>query len=703
MNLLQKFAHALTRRPKLVLAVAVLLIIPAVIGMAATKVNYDILTYLPPDLESPKGEKLLEGPFHDAATSMLIVKHMPSEYTDSLRKSIEKVPGVARAEWLSSLVGIQVPTSMIPENLRKIFYSGDSTLIIIQYDKPGASTETMEAIGKIRNLCNKQCYLAGMSAIVRDTKELVDEELPQYVGLAVLLSFIAMSLTMKSWILPIAFLLDIGLAVLYNFGTNVFLGQISYVTMAIAGILQLGVTMDYSIFLYNRYREEQNNYDDNKDAMAKAIEAAISSLAGSSLTTIAGFLALCFMRLLLGRDIGIVMAKGVVLGILTVVFVLPSLLLVLDRPIEKYQHKVFLPDCSGLNRFIIKHSKAFVTIFLLLFLPAAYAQSHVPVYYKLDLAMPQDLPSIMATNKLRKDYDMATTHFVLVHDSIGSQKLKKMTDQIEKVDGVESVLSYSKFVGPQIPDFFVPENIKGAFKEDGMQMIMINSKYVAATEEVNSQLSEISKIVKNYDSKSIITGEAAMTDDLITTANVDFKVTSYISIAAIFAIVMIIFRSLTVPVALVGSTELAIFINEGVPYLTNVSIPFVAPTVIGCVQLGATVDYAILMTSRFKEEIQNGHGRREAIQIASTTSDDSVIASSLVLFCATLGVALISRVEIISSICGMLARGALISAVVTIFILPSVLYVCEPIFAHTSLWWRTPKPQKKYRGLRKSV
>ena len=702
-SLLQKIARGLTRRPKLVLTIAALLMIPAILGTVATKVNYDILTYLPPDLESSQGEQLLEDPFHNAASSMLIVENMPAEYTDSLRKSIEEVPGVTNAVWLSSVVGVQVPTGMMPEELQKIFYSGDSTLIIIQYEKPGASTETMQAISQIRKLCGSKCFLAGLSAVVADTKNLVDEELPQYIGLAVLLALIAMSLTTKSWVLPFAFLLDIGVAVLYNFGTNIFLGQISYVTMAIAGILQLGVTMDYSIFLYSRYREEQNNYPDNRDAMARAIEAAMSSLSGSSLTTIAGFLALCFMRLLLGRDIGIVMAKGVMLGVLTVVLVLPSLLLVLDRPIEKYQHRVILPDCAKLNNFIVKHSKGFVALFLLLFIPSAYAQSHAPVYYKLDLAMPQDLPSIVATNKLRSDYDMATSHFILVHDSIGSQKMKEMTAELEQVDGVETVLSYSKLVNPQVPDFFVPSKLSDIFKKDGLQMIMVNSKYVAATDDVADQLSEISDIVKSYDSAAVITGEAAMTNDLITTANVDFKVTNYISIAAIFLIVLFVFKSLTVPVALVASIELAIFINQGIPYLTNVSIPFVAPTIIGCVQLGATVDYAILMTSRFREEIQAGRPRGEAIRIAATASDGSIIASSLVLFSATLGVSLISRVEIISSICSMLARGALISALVTIFILPSVLYVCEPIFAHTSLWWRTPKPPKEYRALKKAA
>ena len=692
--MLKKIAHALTRKPKLVVLIAMLLIIPCAIGAVATKVNYDILTYLPPETDSAKGEKLLEEPFHAAATSMLIVKDMPAEYTNQLRESIEKVPGVTRAIWPSSIAGIQIPTSMIPEDVRKAFFSGDSTMMIIQFDKPGASQETMKAVQNVRDLCNKQCFLAGVSVVVKDTKDLVDQELPQYVLLAVVLSFAAMSLTMNSWLLPVAFLLDIGLAVVYNFGTNIFLGQISYVTMAIAGILQLGVTMDYSIFLYNRYREEQQKCDDNRDAMSNAIEAAFTSLSGSSLTTIAGFLALCSMRLLLGRDIGIVMAKGVVLGVATVILVLPAMLLVMDKPIQKYKHPVFNPDCTRMNRFITKHRWAFVVLFILLFVPSFYAQSNAPVYYKLDRALPQDLPSITATNKLKKDYNMVTSHFIVVNDSVGNQKLKQMADEVKKVDGVESVVSYNQLISPDIPDFFIPQDLKDLCKKDGMQIMMVNSKYETASNEVSAQLQKLTAIAKKYDPKASITGEAAMTDDLIKTSADDFNVTNYISIAAIFIIVMLVFKSLTVPIALVASIELAIFINQSIPYFTNVAIPFISPTVIGCVQLGATVDYAILMTTRFREELQNGKDRDEAIIIAASTSDTSVLTSSLVLFCATLGVGVISKIEIISNICLMLARGALISAIVTIFILPSILSVCEPIFAHTSLNWRSPKTEK---------
>ena len=695
--MLQKIAHALTRKPKLVVLIAVLLLIPSILGSAATRINYDILTYLPPDLDSSKGEALLEEPFHNAATTMLIVEDMPPSYTDQLRRDIEQVPGVSGAVWVSSLVGIQIPEEMIPDSIRDIFYSGDSTMMIVQYEMPGASEQTMEAIGQVRKLCNQRCFLAGFSVLIKDTKELVDQELPLYVLLAVILSFVAMSLMMDSWLLPVAFLLSIGLAILYNFGTNLFMGQISYITKAIAAVLQLGVTMDYSIFLYHRYQEECENYDDPRDAMAKSIVAAFTSLSGSSLTTIAGFLALCFMRLLLGRDIGIVMAKGVVLGVATVVLVLPAILLVFDKSIKKYRHRAFAPNLGRVNDFMVRHRKAFVALFLLLFLPAVYAQNHAAVYYKLDRALPRDMPSIVATNKLKEDYNMASTHFIVLRDDLSHATLKRMEQDIEAVPGITTVIAYDKLMSSAIPDFFIPQELKELCKKDGLQLMMVNSAYQAASDEVAAQLDQVDAIVKACDPDAYITGEAALTKDLITTANVDFKVTNYISIIAILIIVAVLFKSLTVPVLLVASIELAIFINQGIPYFLGTEIPFIAPTIISCVQLGATVDYAILMTTRFREELQKGLDRKEAIHVAATASDTSIITSALVLFCATLGVGAISKIEIISSICIMLARGAIISALISIFILPSMLVVFEPVIAKTSLWWRKPK-QKKDRN-----
>ncbi len=693
--MVEKIAHKLTRRPRLVALIAALLLIPSALGYIGTRVNYDILTYLPQDLESSQGERLLEEPFHMAATSMLIVEDMPAAYTNDLIYAIQQVPNVSNAVWLSNVVGIQIPVDFIPANLREMFYTGKATMMIIQYEKSGADEDTMKAIQAVRDICNEKCFLAGFSVVIKDTKDLVDRELPVYVALAVALSLIAMSLTMESVVLPFVFLASIGMAIVYNFGSNIFLGQISYITKAIAAVLQLGVTMDYSIFLYHRYLEEKARYDDNRDAMAQAIVAAFASLSGSSLTTIAGFIALCFMRLTLGRDIGLVMAKGVVLGVATVILVLPALLLLFDKQIEKHKHRSLLPDFSGVNRWVVGRRRWFAALFLLLFPPALYAQSHAGVYYKLDEALPQDMASIVANNKLKDEFDMATSHFVLLSDGLPATSMNQMELELEGVEGVTSVLSYHAMLGAGIPDFFIPADVRDMLKQGGWQLMMINSEYATASDQVSAQLKEIGSIIKAYDPGALITGEAALTDDLISTSAVDFQVTNYISIAAILLIVAWVFRSLSMPVVLVAAIELAIFINQGIPYFTGTVIPFVSPTIIGCVQLGATVDYAILLATRFREELRAGKDRVEAITIAATASDGSIITSSLVMFCATLGVGLISEIEIISSICTMLARGALISALVSIFLMPSVLCVCEPLFQKTSLNWREERSRKE--------
>ena len=686
----KKIARFLTRRPRAVALAAVLLLIPSLMGYAATRVNYDILSYLPEDLESVQGERLLEEPFHMAATSMLIVEGMPAAYSNDLLRGIRELPGVSNAVWLSSAVGIQIPTDFIPAGVRDMFYAGDSTMMIIQYDRPGAAEETMQAIQDVRDLCNQKCFLAGFSVVIKDTRDLVDRELPVYIGLAVLLSCAAMFLTMESAVLPPVFLASIGMAILYNFGTNIFFGEISYITQAIAAVLQLGVTMDYSIFLYHRYREERPRFQDPRDAMAEAIAAAFASLSGSSLTTIAGFLALCFMRLTLGRDIGLVMAKGVVLGVATVILVLPALLLIFDGKIEKYRHPALLPSLSRLNRFLVCRRRVFLALFLLLFLPALYAQSHTGVYYKLDEALPQDMASIIANNKLRDDYDMAVSHFILLRDGLSAADMGGLETALENVEGVTSVLSYHSILGTGIPDFFIPADLRDMLKQDGWQMMMVNSQYATASDAAAVQLEQIADLVKACDPQALITGEAALTGDLIDVSAVDFAVTNYISLAAILLIIAAVFRSVSVPVVLVAAIELAIFLNQGVPYFTGTVIPFVSPTIIGCVQLGATVDYAILMATRFQEELQAGKGREEAVCAAASASDASIITSSLVLFCSTLGVGMVSEVEIISSICLMLARGSLISAAVSIFLMPPVLCVCEPLFQKTSLRWRGP-------------
>ena len=692
--MIEKIAHKLTRKPKLVAAIAVLMLIPAIIGFAATRINYDILSYLPQDLPSSQGEQLLEDPFQMAATSMLVVDGMPAGYTNDLLNAIRDVPGVSNAIWVSNLVGVQIPTDMIPASFRDMFFSGDATMMIIQYDHPGASDETMQAIEDVRSICNEKCFLAGFSVVIKDTRDVMDSELPLFVGLAVLLALLAMSVTLESTVLPLVFLASIGMAVVYNFGTNIFLGEISYITKAIAAVLQLGVTMDYSIFLYRRYEEERLHYDDKRDAMAQAIIAAFRSLSGSSLTTIAGFLALCFMQLTLGRDIGIVMAKGVVLGVATVILVLPSLVLIFDRQIDKHKHKTLIPSFHRLNGFILRRRVMLALLAVVLFFPAVYSQNHADIYYKLDESLPRDLPSIVSNEKLKNDFDMATSHFIVLRDDLSAGEMGEMEDRLEAVPGITSVVSYHRILGTGIPDFFIPSEVRDLLKQGGYQLMMVNSSYEPATDQVSAQLDSMNAILHEYDPAAMITGEGAMYRDLIDTTAVDFTVTNYISIAAIFLIIAIVFQSITIPAVLVATIELAIFINQGCCYFTGTSIPFIAPTIISCVQLGATVDYAILMTSRFQEELRKGQSRMEAIRTAADASDASIVTSALVLFCATLGVSFVSSIDLIGAICVMLARGALISALVSIFLMPAILCVCEPLFNKTSRHWRTVPPHR---------
>lgn len=686
--MLSKVAKLLTRNYKLILTIAVLLLIPSAFGAIKTAVNYDILSYLPQNLDSTQGEKVLESTFHDAATSMLVIDNMPSKDVTALKEKIKQVDGVNSVVWVDDIADISVPKEMLPQVLKSAFYSDKSTLMLVTYDGSSSSTETLTALGNVKKLLNKQCFLSGFSAIIKDTKDLADQEMPIYVALAVVLSLAAMMLCLESWVLPVVFILGIFFAVVYNFGTNIFLGQISYVTKAIAAILQLGVTMDYSIFLINRYDEEKPKFQDRRDAMAQAIQNTFLSLSGSSLTTVAGFFALCFMRLTLGKDIGIVMMKGVILGVITTVTVLPALILQFDKPIHKYTHRNLLPDFALGTNFLIRHRRTFVTAALLLIIPATWSQAHTQVYYNLDRSLPKTLDSIVATDKLKNQFNMLSTHFLIVDNKMPSYQMENMVDEIKKQDGVKDVLAYDDIIGPAVPDDFIPQNIKDICKKDGRQLVMINSRYKAAEDQENAQIDKISTIAKKYDPTSQLTGEGPLTKDLIEIADVDFKVTNYISIICILLIVGIVFKSFSVPFLLTAIIELAIFINLGIPYFTGTVIPFISPTVIGCVQLGATVDYSILMTTRFQEELKAGHDRLEAIKIASNTSFKSIITSSLVFFCATFGVAMISKIEIISSICSMLARGAIISALIIILILPAVLYVTEPFISKTSFSWK---------------
>ena len=693
--MLSKMAKALTRNPNLIIIIAILLLIPSLFGTIKTSINYDLLSYLPQNLDSTQGEKILEDKFHDAATSMLIIKDTPAKDVLALKDKIKQVDGVNDVIWISDMLDISIPKDILPTEAKDIFYSDkdNSTLLFIKYDQSSSSGKTMNAITDIRQLLNSKCFLSGMSAINKDVRDDIDRQVPIYIMIAVILCLVVMSLLMESWFLPPILIVGIGIAVAYNFGTNIFLGEISYISKSIAAILQLGVTMDFSIFLVNRYNEEKPKFPDRRDAMAKAIQTTFVSIIGSSLTATAGFMALCFMQLTLGKDIGIVMGKGVIIGVITVITILPSLLLKFDKYIEKYKHKCFMPDFSRVTQFTLKHYKVFIAIFILAFIPAFFCESHTQVYYNLNDSLPDYMDSVKATNKLKDVYNMSTTHFVIIDDSISSRDINSMVSKIKGLDGIESVLAYNDFVGPGIPDSFIPQSIKDICKKDGMQMIMVNSQYSAASDVDNAQIEQMNKIVKSYDAKAKITGEGALMKDLTVIADHDFKVTSYLSILMVMIIIAICFQSVSIPIILVACIELAIFLNIGFSYLTGTVVPFISPIVINCVQLGSCINYAILITTRFREEMRNGLDRAEAIKIAANTSAKSIITSAMVFFCACLGVAVLSDIDYTKSICAMLSRGALISTVVIIFMLSAILLKTEPFINKTTFRWKKLKKQ----------
>ncbi|HXK77428.1 MAG TPA: MMPL family transporter [Oscillospiraceae bacterium] len=697
--MLEKISYFVTHKPGLVLIIAALLVLPSAIGTAATRINYDVLSYIPDTCESKEGESLLEEPFHMAATVMIVVEDMPSGYVSDLQKSIEEVPGVSSAVSLAGIAGAQFPTEMLPSDLTDLLDSGGASLLVAFLDEPGASEDTMNAIAQIKKLCGKTCFLAGFSVLIQDTKELVDQELPVYISVACVLSLAAMCLMMESWVLPVAIMGCIALAVLYNMGTNVMFGEISYLTKAIAAVLQLAVTMDYSVFLYNRYREERGRYDDRREAMAAAMKGSFSALMGSSLTTIAGFAALCFMQLGIGLDIGLVMIKGVAVGILCVVFILPAMLLLLEKPIEKYRHRSINPDTTRMNRFLVRHRGVFAGILLVLYLPACFAQKNTNIVYDLMETMPDTLPSMVGTQKLKDDFGMVTSHYVILRDDLTGEESEELLDRLEDVKGVDSVLAYRSVVPSSVPDFFVPDDLRDKFEQDGRQIIMINSIYDNATDEIGEQLDAIDGIVKSYDAEACITGSPALSEDLIGISSVDFRVTGYISIIAVLLIIAIVFQSASIPAILVAVIEFAIFFNEGIPYFSDEAVMFVTPTVISCVQLGATVDYSILLASRYREELRKGQNRFDAMITAASASDHSIATSALVMFCATGTVAMVSEIKLVSSICAMLARGALVSAAVCMFLLPPLLCLLEPLIQKTSLQWpgggKTPSAGKR--------
>lgn len=683
---MKRIAKFIAYHPKTITIIAVLLLIPAAIGYINTFVNYDILSYLPGDLDSVKGENELDETFNSASMSFLVIEDMPSKDVAALKEKIAKVDNVSSVIWVNDIADISIPQEIIPQAVKDIFYSKDGkcTMMLIQYKYKAVTDETMQAIEDIRGLLNNQCFLSGMGVIMKDTRDLADSQAPVFIAIAIAIALVVMTFCMESWVEPWVLLAALCMAVVYNMGTNLIFGQISYITQCIAAILQLGVTMDYSVFLIDRFEEEKPKYADKRDAMASAIQGAFLSLSGSSLTTIFGFLALCFMDLSLGKDIGLVMAKGVVFGVLTVTIVLPALVLQCDKIIHKYRHRSFIPKFDKLNNFVVNHKKVWVAIFVVLFIPSYIMQSNVNVYYSMDRMLPDDIGCIAALNKMKDEFNMATSHFIIVDDSLDASDLVKMENEIKDTAGVTNMVAYNNFVGSGIPDSMIPDELKSIAKSGGRQMILVNTSYVAATDECNEQLTKINNIVKKYDKNGYVTGEGAMYKDLIDITDHDFKLTSVLSILSIFILIAIIFKSISIPTILVMSIELAIFVNKAISFATGTTLSFIAPTIIGCVQLGATVDYAILLTTRFREEMRNGHNKLDAIKIAANASDRSIFQSALVFFGATFGVFLTCDIKIVKEVCLLLARGSLISAGVIVFMLTPLLLVLEGVIEKTT-------------------
>lgn len=672
-----------------ILILSIILLIPAVWGYVNTRINYDVLTYLPEDIETMQGQEIMTNDFGIGAFSMLMVDGMEDKEIVKLKEKVEKVDGVENVLWYDSLADISVPQSVLPSKLYDEYNTEDGTMMAVFFKDGTSSDETMKAITEIRKITGEQCFLSGMSAIVEDTKELAEKETPLYVLIAVALSALVLAITMESIFVPVLFLLSIGIAIVYNLGTNVFFGEISYITKALAAVLQLGVTMDYSIFLMHSYQEQQVRYNGDKErAMAHAISQTFSSVIGSSVTTVAGFIALCFMSFTLGKDIGIVMAKGVIFGVLVCVTVLPSMILCCDKLIEKTKHKPLLPDIGRISDKVTKRYVIYVVTFVILLFPAIYGNNHTGVYYNLDESLPKDLPSVIANTELKEDYNMNTTHMILVDSSVAGSDVKKMSQEIEKVDGVKWVLGLDNLVGSGVPADMLPESVTGMLKNDKYQLLMVNSTYKVATDKVNKQIEQIDKIMDKYDKGAMLVGEGPLTKDLINITDTDFKRVSAVSIGIVFVIILLLFKSVTIPVILVGVIEFAIFVNMGIPFYTGTKLPFVASIVIGTIQLGATVDYAILMTTRYQRERSRGAGKFDAITTAHKFSAQSIIVSALSFFAATIGVGLYSNIDMISSLCILMARGALISMVVVVLILPSLFMVFDKIIVKTSKGFR---------------
>ena len=682
---MKKFGTKVVQLRIPILILSLVLLIPSFLGYVNTRVNYDILSYLPKDIETMVGQDILVDEFGTGAFSMFIVKGMEPKDVSELCQKIGQVDHVEKVLWYDSVMDLTIPMEILPDELYKAFNSGEATMMIIIFDETTSADGTMEAIKNIRKIADKDCFLSGMSAVVTDTKDLSEKEAPLYVCIAVLLSCMVLSVTMDSFLIPFLFLLSIGMAIVYNLGSNIFLGEISYITKALSAVLQLGVTMDYSIFLWHSYQELQGAVPDKKEAMARAISETITSVVSSSMTTVAGFIALCFMSFTLGMDLGIVMAKGVVFGVIGCVTILPSMILVFDKALEKTKHKALLPEMKGVGDFVVKHYKIFIALFVLILFPAIYGYNNTEVYYNLDETLPKDLPSIVANDKLNENFDMNATHMLLLSADLPSKDVKHMAEEMKKVDGVNWVLGLNSIKGSALPDELIPSDMTEALMNDNWQLLLIGSQYKVASDEVNRQCESISAICKSYDKAGMLVGEAPCTKDLIEITDKDFKTVSIVSIGVIFVIILLVFKSVSLPVILVAVIEMAIFVNMGIPYYTKTSIPFIASVVIGTIQLGATVDYAILMTTRYRKERYAGMDKREAVTIACQTSVKSIVVSALSFFAATFGVGLYSNIDMISSLCTLMARGALISMVSVICILPSMFMIFDKLIMKSSL------------------
>lgn len=694
---MQKFGRGVVKLRVPILIVSVLLLIPSIFGFVSTRINYDILSYLPSDIETMKGQDIMLDEFGKGGFSLVMLDGMDDRDVEKVKEKIEKVDHVCDVLWYDTLADVSLPKEVLPDDIYDFFNTDNSTMMAVFFDEATSADGSLEAVKEIRSIAGEQCFVSGMSSVVEDIKDLTMQEAPMYVVIAVILTSIILALTMDSFLIPLFFMLSVGMAIIYNMGTNFIQGEISFITEALAAVLQLAVTIDYSIFLWHSYKEEKEKHPgDNKEAMAVAIGKTITSVVSSSITTVAGFLALCFMSYELGMDMGIVMAKGVVIGVICCITVLPSMILVFDKALEKTMHKDLVPSLEKPSKFIIKHHAAFIVLFIVVLIPAVYGQINTNVYYNLTDTLPKDLNSVIANTKLDEEYNMATTHMLLVDADMQPKEVNSMLDEMGKVDGVSFSMSLDTLIGPSIPREIVPESVTKILKSDKWQLMLIGSEYKVASDEENAQIDELSKILKSYDKDGMLIGEAAATKDLIDITDHDFKVVNIVSIAAIFIIILIALRSVSLPIILVAVIEFAITVNMGVPCFTNTTIPFIASVVIGTIQLGATVDYAILMTTRYKTERNAGKDKHEAVTIALTTSMKSIMVSALGFFASTFGVGVYSSVDMISQLCTLMSRGAIISMITVICILPSMLMLFDKVIINTTMGMKK-KENKLYK------